>query len=236
MTRDSLCRSTGLLALLLVLALTSCSKGANSGEESAGKNGPIPAELGAAESASEDTIDLALAGKRDRVVVTANRLKDLANGPLIKKVRSAGAKEAVISDFKQSAARVAQLAPEADLLSVAIESNHAYGDVTEFFALFASKVPADVSRLDHADFEAKLRATAKQNLPLGDAVHSLAGTWTRLRPGFVKAGGSKVAPKFDAHVKRMERLLDTSDWNAIIHEAQHGLDLVDELEDVYRRS
>ena len=44
------------------------------------KNGPVPASLRTVESASEDIIDLALAGKRAEVVEKAKRLDAAANG------------------------------------------------------------------------------------------------------------------------------------------------------------
>jgi hypothetical protein len=197
------------------------------------KRAPIPAALSAAGSASEDTIDLALAGKRVQVVKKARALKAIAAGPLIAEVRKAGADEAVIADFRKTAGRVASLAPRGDLLQVALASNHAFGDVAEFFALFESPVPADVTRLDFLDFEAKLRAKAGQGGPLHGAVIALANTWAKLRPAFVKAGGGKVAPQFDAHVAEMRRLAPTGDRAATAREAQHGLDLVDKLEEVY---
>lgn len=205
-------------------------------QEQAETHAAMPAELERAESATEDTIDLALAGHRDKVMQKAHVLEQLADGPLIGKVRRAGASEGSIKQFRQGADRVVSLAPKGDLLAVALASNSAFGAVADFYALYPNQIPATVTRLDYLDFEAKLWAKAGQDPPLADAVAGLSKTWSGLRPGFIKAGGAKIAPSFDAHVKRMKELAASGDHAATVREAQHGLDLVDELEGVYRRS
>src|SRR5206468_4299052 len=142
---------------------------------------------------------------------------------------------AIIADFRARAARVARLARSADLLRVALASNHAFESVAGFFALYRSRVPATVSRLDYLDFEAKLQAKAGDGRALRAAMTALARTWRQLRPAFVKAGGGKVAPRFDAHVAQLRRLVASGNRAAAVREAQRGLDLVDELERVYER-
>jgi hypothetical protein len=197
--------------------------------------GPIPAALRTVESASEDAIDLALAGKRPAVVAKARTLRAAAAGPVATALRDAGVSEARIADFAARADRVAELAPEADLLQVALASNHAFEAVSGFFALYESRVPAAVTTLDYLDFEAKLRAKAGDRAAVRAAVARLERTWSALRPRVVAAGGSEPAEKFDAHAKAMRRLAGAGAQAAAVREAQHGLDLVDELEEVYER-
>src|SRR5436190_13518423 len=115
--------------------------------------GPIPPGLRVVESASEDAIDDALAGRRGAVVAKAQRLQAAADGPVAQELRAAGVQPAIIADFRARAARVARLARSADLLRVALASNHAFESVAGFFALYRSRVPATVSRLDYLDFE-----------------------------------------------------------------------------------
>lgn len=198
------------------------------------RHGPIPRALRTAESAAEDTIDLALAGKRAKVVAKANALKAVAHGPAERALRAAGVRDREIAEFRARADEVAKLAPKADLLQVALASNRAFGLIPEFFALYDSPVPAAVTALDHLDFDAKLQAKAGAPAALRSAVTRLDRTWLKLRPDVVKSGGARVAAKFDAHVKRMERLA-AGGHRAAGKEAQHGLDLVDELEAVYDR-
>jgi hypothetical protein len=197
--------------------------------------GAVPPVMETVESASEDTIDLALAGERAKAVKTTRRLKAAADGPAASALRKAGVGDAQIAEFRQRAAAVARLAPHAPLLDVALASNRAFAMVPGFFAHYKTRVPAVVGRLDYLDFEAKLRSRAHEDVPLRAAVGQLDSTWRDLRPSFVKAGGSRVAPSFDAHVHRMLRLSAAGADARAVREAQHGLDLVDELEAVYKR-
>jgi len=200
----------------------------------AARHGPIPHALRTAESAAEDTIDLALAGKRARVVAKANALKAVAHGPAGAALQAAGVSGSRIAEFRARADEVARLAPDADLLRVALASNRAFALMPEFFARYDSPIPAAVTALDHADFEAKLQAEAGAAAALRAAVADLDRTWIELRPDVVRSGGARVAARFDAHVARMRRLASAG-GRAAAREAQHGLDLVDEIEAVYDR-
>jgi hypothetical protein len=200
----------------------------------AARRGPIPRALRAAESDAEDTIDLALAGRRARVVAKARALKAVADGPARSVLGAAGVTDAEIAEFRARADEVAALAPRAPLLRVAIASNRAFGLIPNFFAHYDSPIPPQVTALDHLDFEAKLQARAGDAAALRSAVNGLGRMWARLRPGVVAAGGRRVAARFDAHVARMGRLA-ADGGPAAAREAQHGLDLVDEIEAVYRR-
>ena len=201
--------------------------------QSARARGPIPPALRTVESASEDTTDHAFAGRRDKAVKTARVLKNAADGPAAAELRAAGVSAATIAAFQARAAEVVRLAPKADLLRVALASNRAFGMVPGFFALYRSRVPATVTSLDYLDYEAKLQSRARDRAAVRAAVERLDGTWKELRPGFVRAGGQRVAPRFDAHVAAMQRLAASGPLPAAQKEAQHGLDLVDELEHVY---
>jgi hypothetical protein len=201
--------------------------------QAAPARGPIPSVLRTVESATEDTIDLALAGRRDKVVRNARKLKAAADGPAATELREAGVGAAEITDFRARAADVAKLAPTADLTRVALASNRAFALVPGFFARYTSPVPADVLRLDYLDFEAKLRARVGDARGLGDASRRLGATWVHVRPAVLRAGGDRAAARFDAHVAQLGRLVSDGGGRPAEREAQHGLDLVDELEEVY---
>ena len=62
---------------------------------------------------------------------------------------------------------------------------------------------------------------------LRQAVAELGKTWDALRSD-VK--DTRAADRFDAHVQAIERLTSNADPEKTQREAQHGLDLVDELE------
>jgi hypothetical protein len=112
-----------------------------------------------------------------------------------------------------------------------LASNPAFEMVPGFFARYRTKVPATVQMLDYLDFEAKLRATAGDDARRRGAVSGLDHTWTELRDEVVARGGTSAARSFDAHVRRLRAL---HAGPAAVREAQHGLDLVDRIEDVYR--
>jgi len=200
----------------------------------AARRGPIPPPLRTAESAAEDTIDLALAGRRRRVIAKARALRAVADGPAGPALRAAGVSEAQIAEFRTRAQEVARLAPTAGLLRVALASNRAFALIAGFFAHFESRIPAQVSALDHLDFEAKLQATAGDRTALRSAAAELERTWAALRPGVVDVGGARVARRFDAHVARL-LALSAAGGRPAAREAQRGLDLVDEIEAVYQR-
>lgn len=231
-------RRTGLTALAAVVLASGCGgeDRAAAPEPTIAPRGPIPPALRTVESAAEDTIDFALAGQRAKVERGARTLKRAAHGAAAEELRAAGVSADRIAEFRARSDAVARLAPGAPLLRVALASNRAFGMVPGFFALYKSPVPAAVTTLDYLDFEAKLRAKAADPAAVRRAVAGLDATWTRLRPGFVRAGGTRVAPSFDAHVAAMRRLASEEDALPRAQaEAQHGLDLVDKLEDVYAR-
>ena len=184
-------------------------------DETAGPKGPIPPSLRTVESASEDIIDLALAGKRAEVVQKAKRLNAAAQG---------------IDGVDARAAKVARLAASAPLLDVALASNHVFALVPGLFARYETPVPASVTKLDYYDFEAKLESRADDVPRLGAAVGGLTGTWSSLR---ADVPDKQAAARYEAHVKAMARLADNADPPATQREAQHGLDLVDELEESF---
>lgn len=198
-----------------------------------GNRGRIPAALRTAESDAEDTIDLALAGKRARVIEKADDLTAVADGAAARALRSAGVSGVQIAEFRARARTVATLAPSAGLLEVALASNRAFELMSDFFAHYDSPIPPTVTALDHLDYEAKLQARAGNVAAIGSAVQELERTWARLRPDVIKAGGDRVAARFDAHVARLGRLAARG-GPAAAREAQRGLDLVDEIEAVYQ--
>lgn len=200
---------------------------------SPGSSGPIPAALRTAESDAEDTIDLALAGNRARVIEKARDLRAVADGAVARALRSAGVSGDEIAEFGVRARTVARLARSAGLLDVALASNRAFELMSGFFARYDSPIPPAVTALDHLDYEAKLQARAGNVPAITAAVKELDRRWASLGPDVIKAGGERVAAKFEAHVARLGRLAPRG-GPAVAREAQRGLDLVDEIEAVYR--
>jgi hypothetical protein len=226
-------RGAAAVALGVALAVfgAACSRGGEQGGE--GRQG-IPRSLSRAESAAEDSIDLILAGKRDKAVRSAGDLDHLAQGDLVKDLEGVASKEE-LGELQGRAAELARIAPSGEPVAVALAANHAFELIAQLFGKFQSAVPGPVMVLDYLDFEAKLRALAHDVDPLKATVTRLSTTWGELAKTFPsgdKAGA--VRGRFDAHVAAMTALAAAgTDFNGMAAEAQHGLDLVDEIEEVY---
>ena len=227
-------RSAATVGVILVLAMAGTGCGGGEGDEGGEGRRSVPGSLSKAESAAEDTIDLILAGKRDQAVRSAGKLDQLAHGDLEEDLAGTASKEE-LGDFQARAAEVSRLAPEGEPVAVALAANRAFELVARFFGRYQTDVPASVMFLDYLDFEAKLRALAQEIEPVRATVGQLSKTWGELAsslPSGTKAAEART--QFEAHVAAMAKLAAAgTDFDGIAKEAQHGLDLVDELEAVY---
>lgn len=223
-------RGAAAVGVTLVLALAACGGGDGGGE---GRRS-VPRSLSKAESAAEDTIDLVLAGKRDEAVRSAGNLDKLAQGDLEKDLAGTASKEE-LGEFQARAAEVARLAPEGEPIAVALAANRAFELVARFFSRYQTEVPGSVMFLDYLDFEAKLRALAHELDPVRATVGQLAKTWSDLAASLPSGETAAAArTQFEAHVAAITSLVAAgTDFDGMAKEAQHGLDLVDELEAVY---
>lgn len=194
---------------------------------------PIPQSVLDAESGAEDTIDLLLAGDRSKAIASATALNDVAHGQAATDLAAAGVSKAQIAEFQARAAEVARLAPTAEPLVTALASNRVFELVSQFLGVYDDVVPSKVITLDYLDFEAKLQALAGDRPAAESAITKLVATWEQLKPEVVAAGGEQAAASFDAHVTDMQDLLASGADDQLASEAQHGLDLVDEIEAVY---
>ncbi len=227
-------RGAAAVALGLVLAVNGVACGGSEGEEKEAGQRSIPRSLSRAESAAEDSIDLILAGKRDKAVKSAAALDDLAQRDLARDLEGIASKEE-LGELQARAGELAKIAPTGEPIEVALAANHAFELVARLFGKFQSAVPATVLVLDYLDFEAKLRALAHEIDQVRVVVTRLSTTWSELLKTY--PSGDKAAAargRFDAHVAAMTSLATAgTDFDGMAKEAQHGLDLVDELEEVY---
>ena len=197
--------------------MVGCGSDKSDDQTTSRTKGPVPPSLRTVESASEDIIDLALAGKRAEVVRDARKL-------------AAAAADEGSPELRKRAARVARLARSAPLVDVALASNQVFALVPGFFARYETPVPATVTELDYLDFEAKLESRAGDAARLRRAVAGLQTTWNSLR---ADVPDKRAAARYATHVAALARLADNADPAATQREAQHGLDLVDELEGAF---
>jgi hypothetical protein len=167
-------------------------------------------------------------------VATAATLRRLARGPAAVDLARAGVPPATIALLGRRADRVAQVARGAPLLDVALAANAVSEMMPGLYARFQDRVPATLLTLDYLDREAQFRSMARQPDKVAAAVAILARTWAPLRPKVVHAGGASEAAAYQAHVAAMRRFV-SSKPSTLQAEAVRGLELVDRLENVFRR-
>jgi hypothetical protein len=195
---------------------------------------PVPSSLQSVESSAEDLVDLALAGDRRGTIATAGELAAFAKGPAAASLTRAGVGSAKIVQLGRTANRVVALAPRAPLVRVALAANAVSGLMPGLYAHFHDRVPPSVLALDYFDREAQLRSLVRERRRVNVAVKQLASTWAALRPRVIAAGGAAPARAYDKHVAAMERLVRGPLKN-VREEAEHGLAVVDTLEQVFTR-
>lgn len=220
-------------AVGVVLALSITGAACLGGDGGEGRRS-VPRSLSKAESAAEDTIDLILAGRRDEAIRSAGALDQLAHGDLERDLTATASKEE-LGEFQGRAAEVARLAPEGEPVQVALAANRVFELVARFFTRYETETPGGVMYLDYLDFEAKLRALAHELEPVRATVGQLSKTWGELASSLPSGDRAAAArTRFEAHVAALATLAATgTDFDGIAKEAQHGLDLVDELEAVF---
>lgn len=227
-------RGATLVALGLALAVFATACARSEGQEDEAGRRSVPRSLSKAESAAEDTIDLMLAGQRDKAIRSAGDLDKLAQRDLAEDLEGVATKEE-LGELQARASDLTKIAPTGEPIAVALAANHAFELIAQLFGKFQSAVPATVLVLDYLDFEAKLRALAHEIDQVRVVVTRLSTTWSELLKTY--PSGDKAAAargRFDAHVAAMTSLATAgTDFDGMAKEAQHGLDLVDELEEVY---
>lgn len=225
------------LAVLAAVAVVATGCGGDDKKDKTPAKRPIPQSLRIVESGAEDTTDFVLAGERAKAVKSANALNDAAQGDAAKDLADADVPAAQIDELKARAAQLTRIVARDKPIRVALAANRAFELVPDFFTAYTDRVPAQVTRLDYLEFEARLRALAGDRGRTADAVSGLRVAWKELRKKVrrVRPGGTAAKDHFDGHVRRMRQLVEAdASLERIAREAQDGLDLVDEIEAVYR--
>jgi antitoxin (DNA-binding transcriptional repressor) of toxin-antitoxin stability system len=193
----------------------------------------VPKRLAAAESGAEDTIAAALSGDRSAVVADVASLRE-ATGGSAKALASSGAPVAEVAELRRRTSRLVQVARTGSFVDVALAANAVSQLMPSLYRRFETRVPAEILTLDYLDREAQFRSLARQPAAVAVAVEQLGRTWAQVRTKVVAAGGAKEARDYQAHVARMERISPTA-GRELQAEARRGLELVDQLESVFRQ-
>jgi hypothetical protein len=186
----------------------------------------VPGKLAATESGAEDIIASALSGDRGAVVAGASSL-----GKAAASLSRSGLSGAEAAELRRRATRLQRLAAGASFVDVELAANSVSKLMPSLYARFETRLQAGILELDYLDREAEFRSLKRQPGAVAAAVEDLSGTWSRLRPGVVAAGGREEASAYQAHVATMERLSPAA-TRKLEAEAERGLELVDQLERV----
>jgi hypothetical protein len=197
--------------------------------------GRVPRAISQTESAAEDLVDFARARKRAKVVAQADKLRGLTQSSAAAALSKAKAPEPLVRALQDQAQVIAQLADSAGFLQLALAANQVSGLMPNIYSYYSDPVPPAVLKLDYLDREAQFRSITNEPASMQDAVAQLSSTWKTLQPQVVKAGGDKEAVRYSRHVGAMRRLAENLNRPALRKEAATGLQLVDELEAVFRR-
>jgi len=227
-------RLKAVLAIVLacVLLLAGACGGSSEGEGPEARAG-VPESLDATESDAEDIVDLALAKSLTDLREKTADLKSDAN-EAADALGEEDAPEADLALLRERASHVEELAKGGgEPLEIALAANAVSGLMPALFAVFETDVPPDVLKLDYLDREAQLRALAHESDEVSAAVAELEQTWKGLRPEVVSAGGDQEAARFAKHIAAMKTLARSGDDSAVQREAVKGLELVDQLEQVF---
>lgn len=211
-------------SVLLALALAGAS-------DAMPAKAPPPAALATVESSAEDIVDYALAGDRTHVVAGAARLRAEADGEAARALGRGGVRPAEVALLKKRAAHVDAVARSGPFVAVALSANAVSQLMPGLYGHFRTRVPPTILKLDWLDREAQLRSLARQPAAVASAVADLRRTWPPVRRKVVAAGGAHEARAYDAHVAALRRL-DPAD-RRVQAEASRGLELVDDLENVF---
>jgi len=236
------CAFPASATIAIVLSLAGCggsSDDRSANTSSATEHRPaerkprVPASLGRVESGAEDTIDLAHAGYRARVISASRALAKTAGTRAAADLRKVRVPDAAIAALAGRARLLRSIAPRGEFARVSLAANAISALMPGFYARYRDSVPPAVLLLDYLDREAELRSLAGDPAAVPGVVGRLSVTWAALRPRVIDVGGRRVAARFTRHVAAMRRLR-RGPAGALQREAAAGLELVDTLERQFR--
>lgn len=218
-----------LVSMLVIvgIALTAC--GAKPVSNPAGV---VPNSLQTIEAAAEDIIDFAPSGRWDQI---GGDVTDIANA--WKSYQPQAGKDGAsqeIQDAMKSAIEKLQTASVAKDAAVTMQgSNDVSAAVVELFALYNPKVPPDIGRLDVLERQVILDIAAKDYSAAGTSLAKTKSVWEEVKPSVLEHDGKDVAAQFEASLATQESALSNRVDGALTNEAKNGLEIVDELEQLY---
>ncbi len=128
----------------------------------------------------------------------------------------------------------AAAAQPGDPVSLARATNAISGVMADFCAIYEPTVPAPILELDYLGRELVLDGMSSDFTSANKDLDALVKTWQGLLEKVLNAGGKKAADDYEASLTQLDYVISAQDANAVVAAAKTNLDLVDELENVFK--
>lgn len=197
-----------------------------------GKPGAIPADLQTLEADAEDVIDVAPAGRWERITRNVAEMA-IAWQSYLPTAADAGATSAMQEAMSSALTQLQQAADNQDAAATMQAANDVSAVVVELFALYQPPIPADVGRLDVLERQLILDVAAADYTKAQTSFTKTQSVWASVKPSVLDHQGATVAQQFEESLQIQEQALQAQDAATLTTEAKNGLELVDALERLY---
>lgn len=216
------------LLIIIVITLTACGRQPTSAPSTA----TVPNSLQTIEAAAEDIIDYAPGGNWDKINKDVTDTENAWKSYELQAGRDGASKE--IQEAMNSALMNLKSAATAKNAAATMQgSNDVSAAVVELFALYATKVPVDIGRLDVLERQVILDVSAQDYAAATKSLDRTKSVWEAVKPSVLEHKGKNVAAQFEASLAAQAGALDAKDDATLTKEARDGLEIVDALEQLY---
>jgi hypothetical protein len=194
--------------------------------------GALPNSLVTIEAAAEDIIDFAPSGDWDKISKDVADIESAWKSYQPQADQAGASKE--IQDAMNSALAKLKMASAAKDSSATMQgSNDVSAAVVELFALYSSKVPADIGRLDVLERQVILDVAAQDYSAAKTSLAKTMSVWSEVKPSVLEHNGKDVAAQFQESLDTQVVRLDSKNYTDLTNEARNALEIVDALEGLY---
>lgn len=220
----------GLLRIAFAFALWLCTAAGAVAET-------VPRSLSEVESAAEDAIDFADAGKLERAAAKATYLEGEWKAYRKHAVRD-GTPAKFFEPMDHAVRDLMTPATLHDPLALQLAANEVSRHLPELFAPYAPAAPVELLQLDYLGRAIMLDARQRLFEQAAEHFGEMQQAWIgSLEPkARKKNGGESVAALYNTEMARLRAALDDKDANAIAKSAARSLEIVDGLERLFPES
>ncbi len=223
-------------AVLLGLGMSSCASETSSTVTAPAAAVSVPAQLDNVESAAEDAYDLALSGDINGARAKAQALSDDWDNFKPDAV-NAGASSQLVQQVDQAVTAFTQTASQSsNKFAVARAANGVSRYMDQLYRLYSPTVPPAVMRLDYLGRELALDGRQGRLQQARQTLTTTRSTWQALQPTLIDAGGQTVAGGYATTLDAIAAAIDRGDGAQLTRQANHSLDLVDDMERVFLKT